>query len=196
MNAPTASAAGPVELRAGEIELAVAAAEIESAKMLFDLEIGRTESRRPLVGKHRAVEMVAALKRREASRRAVLGVGRNVVAELVLVQEMISRRLADIGIAVARRQRDAVTVVPDIRHTTEQAVPILLLEFADISGAADLRSEGRARRALFEPARRPIDLQQRIAGELRRPAKRACELDLGQPNHREIVVDDVLHAEF
>ncbi|SDE01905.1 hypothetical protein SAMN05216337_101895 [Bradyrhizobium brasilense] len=34
-----ASTAGPVELRARMIELAVAAAEIEAAEMLFDLEI-------------------------------------------------------------------------------------------------------------------------------------------------------------
>ncbi|KRR11643.1 hypothetical protein CQ12_37555 [Bradyrhizobium jicamae] len=40
------SAAGPVEFHRREIELTVAAAEIEAAEMLFDFEIGRAVFRR------------------------------------------------------------------------------------------------------------------------------------------------------
>jgi hypothetical protein len=52
--------------------------KIEAAEMLFDLEIGRAVFRRPLVRKHRAAEMVAAVQPLEAvramsaSRRAII----------------------------------------------------------------------------------------------------------------------------
>jgi hypothetical protein len=76
------SAAGPFELHGREIELTVATAEIETVKMLFDFEIGWTEPRRPLAGKHGAAEMVAAGQR---SKPLAFGAEwRDVVAELAL----------------------------------------------------------------------------------------------------------------
>src|SRR5689334_9988914 len=94
----SALTASPVELHARKIELAVAAAEIEPAEMFFDLEIGRAVSRRPLVGEHRAAEMIAAVQPLKTARTALLAIGCDVVAELALVQQMIARRLADIGV--------------------------------------------------------------------------------------------------
>lgn len=58
--------------------------------------------------------MVAAEESIEVSRNAFLGAGRYVVAELILVQQMIARRFTGIGIAVACRQRNAVRVVSDV----------------------------------------------------------------------------------
>lgn len=100
-----ASAAGPVELHVREVELAIAAAEIEAAEMLLDLEIGRAVFRRPLIGEHRAAEMVAAMQPFESARLAVQRIGRDVAAVLGLVQQVVARRLADVGIVLAWRER-------------------------------------------------------------------------------------------
>ena len=86
------SATRPLESHRLQIKLGGAAAKIETAELLVELQIGRAEFWRPLVGEHRPAEMIAIDKFFE-----VIGLGgfaewRDVAIQFILVQVLVSRR--------------------------------------------------------------------------------------------------------